>query len=242
MEEKIILQRYIAQSDLCSRRQAEEMIRQGDVMINGKRAELGIYAREGDEIKVRGKIIAKPASHTYIMLNKPAGYTCSNRTFPGEKNIFSLVTHPGKLFSIGRLDKDSRGLILITSDGELDNHLSHPRYRHEKVYEVAIGPMQPGEEINISQSFKKGLDIGQEDGKVRAKEVQYLQNGRFIITLTTGKKRQIRRMFAILGKKVQDLKRVSFAGLQLGKLEEGKWRYLNEKEIHFLKERKMNQN
>ncbi len=235
MEKGIVLQKYIAQSGFCSRREAEELIRTGKVTVQGKRAELGMYAQGGEEIRVRGQAIQVKTTHTYIALNKPKGYTCSNRVFPGERNIFELIGEKGKLFSIGRLDKDSRGLIIVTSDGDLDNYLSHPRYGHEKEYEVQTDRIRAEEEEDIVRSLKKGVNIGEEDGIAKAKRVQYLQNGRFIITLTTGKKRQIRRMLGALEHDVLDLKRISFAELKLGSLEEGKWRHLDEKEIWFLK-------
>jgi pseudouridine synthase len=187
-----------------------------------------------DKITVNGRLIPEIEKNVYIMLNKPIGYTCTNRHFHNEKNIFELVDLPVRLFTVGRLDKDSRGLVLLTNDGDLTQKLSHPKFESEKDYEVKIRD----EVVNPEMVIKKllsGVDIGEGDGIVRAKRAKYLQNELFVITLNEGKKRQIRRMFEVLGTRVSDLKRVSLGGLSLGDLPEGRWDYLNEEEINNLK-------
>jgi pseudouridine synthase len=232
---KMILQKAIAMSGLCSRRQAEALIRDGRVKINGAMALLGEQADPNkDKITVNGRLIPEIEKNVYIMLNKPIGYTCTNRHFHNEKNIFELVDLPVRLFTVGRLDKDSRGLVLLTNDGDLTQKLSHPKFESEKDYEVKIRD----EVVNPEMVIKKllsGVDIGEGDGIVRAKRAKYLQNELFVITLNEGKKRQIRRMFEVLGTRVSDLKRVSLGGLSLGDLPEGRWDYLNEEEINNLK-------
>lgn len=232
---KIVLQKLIAESGLASRRGAEEMIRNGYVKINGQTAILGDRADwKQDKITIKGRLIATPEEKIYLKLNKPIGYTCTNRNFSGEKNIFDLVNVPARLFAVGRLDKNSRGLILLTNDGELAEKLAHPRYEHEKVYEVAVkGRIQNIE--RILKSLVNGLDIGEGDGRVGVQRAQYLQNGIFVITLNEGKKRQIRRMFAVLGMAVEDLKRVAIGSLRLNDLPEGRWEYLTNQEIEKLK-------
>ncbi len=231
---KMILQKAIAVSGLCSRRHAEELIRSGRVKVNGTIAFLGEQADpDKDKITVNGHLIPEIEKNVYIMLNKPIGYTCTNRRFPNEKNIFELVDSPVRLFVVGRLDKDSRGLVLLTNDGALTQKLSHPKFENEKNYEVRIRD----EVVNPEMVIKKllgGVDIGEGDGVVRAKRAKYLQNELFVITLNEGKKRQIRRMFEALGTKVSDLKRVSLGGLSLGDLPEGRWDYLTEEEINNL--------
>ena len=242
MEKGIVLQKYIAQSGFCSRREAEALIATGKVKVDGRIAELGKFVGKGEKVEIGHRVIDNAKKNIYIALNKPQGYTCSNRRFKGEKNIFELIPINEKLFSIGRLDKESRGLLIITNDGELDNILSHPRFGHEKEYEVKVkGISKDNEEEQIQEikiKLEKGVDIGEGDGIVWAKKIRHLQNGKFIITLTTGKKRQIRRMLQALGLAVEDLRRISFAGLKIGSLAEGKWRYLDDKEVRELKKKR----
>ncbi|OIO05956.1 pseudouridine synthase [Candidatus Falkowbacteria bacterium CG10_big_fil_rev_8_21_14_0_10_37_18] len=232
---KIILQKMIAASGYCSRRQAEKMIREGRVKVNGVTATVGDQADDQkDKVTVSGQLISAAASKIYIKLNKPLGYTCTNKRFAGEKNIFDLIDSPERLFTVGRLDKGSRGLILLTNDGDLTQRLAHPSFQHDKVYEV----ITRGEISNantVCGRLTKGINIGEGDGVARAKAAQYLQNDCFIITLNEGKKRQIRRMFKIMNLQVMDLRRISLASLELGDLSEGHWAYLTPEEINDLK-------
>jgi pseudouridine synthase len=231
----VILQKIIAASGYVSRRKAEELIRAGRVKVNDATAAPGDQAEAGrDKITVSGHLIGEAAPKIYIKLNKPLGYTCTNKRFPGEKNIFDLVDVPERLFAVGRLDKASRGLILLTNDGDLTQRLAHPRFEHDKVYEVRIS----GEIKNsglICERLMRGINIGEDDGVARAKNAQYLQNSTFIIALNEGKKRQIRRMFGALDLSVLDLKRIRLAGLEIGGLKEGRWTYLTKEEINKLK-------
>lgn len=234
---KEVLQKIISQSGYCSRRQAEEMIKKGRVKINkviarlGERADLNI-----DEITIDDKKIKLTPEKIYIKMNKPRGYTCSNRTFPGEKNIFQLINYPGRLFSIGRLDKNSCGLLLLTNDGDLSQRLTHPKYSHEKKYLVTIDRKIDLKEIKkIERHLQAGIDIGEGDGTVKAKSAKYLQNNIFSLTLTSGKKRQIRRMFKNLNLLVINLQRIEFAGIKLDNLKEGKTSSLSKKELDLIK-------
>lgn len=234
---KKILQKIIAEAGYCSRRAAEDLIRRGQVKLNDVTAKPGDMADENDKIKVRGQIIGAAREKIYIKMNKPIGYTCTNRQFKGEKNIFELAESlPSGVFTIGRLDKNSRGLILITNDGDLTLKLTHPRMAHEKVYEVRVRADISDITVNkIKTNFTKGISFGLEEGVAKAKKVEYFDEGMFKIILCEGKKRQIRRMFESVGIRVIDLKRISFAGLELGNLPEGKWGYLNKSEIERLK-------
>lgn len=230
-----VLQKYIADSGYCSRREAQRLIEEGRVFVNGERAELGMRAGAEDEVRIDGRKISSLAKEKiYIKLYKPRGYTSTSRQFENERNVFELVDTQERLFIVGRLDKDSRGLILLTNDGELNLELTHPRYEHKKVYRAEVADCY-GRETDIARQLKAGVDIGEGDGVVRAKEVRTLKNGIFEVTLAEGKKRQIRRMFRAVGCEVTDLIRTEIAGLKLGNLKEGEWRHLDAKEKKILR-------
>jgi pseudouridine synthase len=231
--EKQVLQKFIADSGLCSRRKAGELIKNGKVKVNGELAELGQKAGSNDRVEVNGKEIGLAKEKIYIKLNKPKGYVCTNRQFKDEKNVFDLINIKERLFVVGRLDKNSRGLLLLTNDGELTQKLTHPKFEHEKIYEVKIRKQKPDKkEIeNILNNFKKGIDIGESDGVVSVRDIKYLGNSNFLIVLTGGKKRQIRRMFKLASYGVDDLIRTGIESLTLGDLKQGEWKYLNENEV-----------
>ena len=233
---KIILQKYIAESGYCSRRKAEELIRLGKVFVNDKKAELGQKVDEKDIVKINNKIISINQKKTYIILNKPREYTCTNKKFTGEKNVFELLPDKYKsLHIVGRLDKNSRGLVLLTNDGDLTLKLTHPRFEHEKKYIIKIKNEDKIRETDklrirneeIIRIFTKGIDISDGDGIVKVKKIKTLSANKFEIILTEGKKRQIRRMFEALNLKVFDLKRVSIGKISLGDLKEGEWKEIN---------------
>lgn len=237
----IILQKQIARNTDYSRRRAEDLIRLGKVKVNGVVAYLGqVVDPEKDEIKVSNKVISKFKKLIYIKLNKPKSYVSTTAKFPREKSILDLIDINDRLFPIGRLDKNSRGLMILTNDGDLALKLSHPRYGQEKVYEVKVSP---GKQKKIDDNYASkiitaclgGIDIGEGDGKVKAKNISYLQDNLFKIVLAEGKKRQIRRMFQALGLRVVDLRRVEIATLKLDKLKEGSWENLSAEELALLK-------
>jgi len=241
--EKINLTKLIAESTPYSRRQAESLIRQGLVFVNGEQAPLGIKCSRCDQIEIDGEKVQSdtPQKNIYIKLNKPLGYVCTNRSFKGEKNIFSLfknVPHNETLFSIGRLDKDSSGLIIVTNDGDLTYRLSHPKFEHKKTYLVEVNTSASTNDLffleKMMRQFRSGVDI-QQESLARAKKVEYLGDRKFSIVLSEGKKRQIREMFKFFRLKVIKLKRVNFAGLELKDLKEGEWKYLSEEEEKTLK-------
>ncbi len=227
---KIILQKHIAEIEHFSRRQAEELIRAGKVEINGQTAELGMRTDEQDEIKIDGEKIGLAKPKIYIKLNKPIGYVCTSRRFKGEKNIFDLIKTRQRLFAVGRLDKGSRGLVLLTNDGDLAQKITHPSFEHEKEYVAEIKSEQI-DESNILNKFKLGIDIGEGDGRVKAKDIKFLGDNKFQIILIEGKKRQIRRMFKAIGFEVEDLSRTRIGNLKLGDLEEGKSELLKSDEV-----------
>lgn len=222
---KIVLQKFIAQSGYCSRRNAEELIRQKKVFVNEKIVELGMKVDESDDVKIGKQKLSLSKEKIYIILNKPKGYTCTNRKFFSEKNVFDLVKTNERLFVVGRLDKDSRGLVLLTNDGDLALEMTHPRFEHEKEYIATIANHQLRITNNeIEGRIKRGVDIGEGDGVVKAKDVKYLGDNKFKIILTEGKKRQIRRMFKAVGCEIKDLVRVRIGDIELGNLAEGKYK------------------
>ncbi len=223
---KIVLQKYIASSGFCSRRQAEELIRSGKVFVDDERAELGQRVYEGEEVKVDGKIIRERKEKIYIKLNKPRGYTCTSRKFDAEENVFELIDKKyDYLHVVGRLDKNSHGLVILTNDGDFTEKMTHPRYEHEKEYLVRIKEDDFNSE-NIIEKLKKGVDIGDGDGIVKVKDVEQIGEKMFKMILTQGKKRQIRRMFEALDHKVSDLERVRMGKIVLGDLKVREWEIL----------------
>ena len=233
---KINLTKLIADNSNYSRRQAEKLIRDEKVKINDRPATLGEKVSLDTEVFIDNKKIKKTNEKIYIKLNKPCGYVCTNKVFKNEKNIFSLVKDKTtqRLFSLGRLDKNSCGLIILTNDGNLTYQLTHPKFEHKKIYIVKLKNdirLKDTSFINkLTNEFKKGIDIN-EKTPAKMKEIKQIEENEFEITLTEGKKRQIREMFKYLELEVDFLKRINFAGINLGNLKEGQWIDLNEKEI-----------
>jgi pseudouridine synthase len=230
MEERI--QKLIANSGLCSRRKAEELISEGKVLVNKKIAKLGDKASNEDIIEVNGKMINQKKINKYYIFNKPSGYTCTTAQFRNEINIYKLLPQTMHSLAIaGRLDKDSTGLILLTNDGDLLAKLTHPKYMHEKCYAVSIEVNPEITANQIIKELKNGVDIGEGDGYVQAKKIKSLSKNEFEVIITQGKKRQIRRMFSALGLKVKTLHRTAISSLQLGNLGPGKFRELSSQEV-----------
>jgi len=227
---KIVLQKYIADSGFCSRRKAEELIRVGEVFVNGGQAKLGARVDFNDEVEVDGFKIKEKTENIYIILNKPIGYTCTNRTFKNEDNIFDLVKTDERLFAVGRLDKDSRGLVLLTNDGELTQKLTHPSYESEKTYLAEISDKNIDYK-KIQTEMKEGVNIGDGDGIVKAKKIKYVGNNKFEIVLTEGKNRQVRRMLGRIGCDLQNLTRIKMGKIEIGDLKEREWKKINKNEI-----------
>jgi 23S rRNA pseudouridine2605 synthase len=235
MEER--LQKILAQTGYGSRRSCEELIVAKRVRVNGKIAELGSKADVmKDVILVDGQTVPKPAAHTYIALNKPREVLSDIDPHDPRRTVHDLVDVPGHLFSVGRLDYDSEGLILLTNDGDLANRLTHPRYGHEKEYRVLVGTRPDDEQLT---ALRKGVVL--EDG-VRTRPAQVTVESlagkgvwlRFI--LKEGRKRQIREMGSRIGLPVQRIERVRIGTLLLGDLKSGEWRYLSREELRRLKE------
>ncbi|PIE63583.1 MAG: pseudouridine synthase [Desulfobacterales bacterium] len=228
------LQKFLAHAGVCSRRHAEELIVQGKVQVNGQKIlTLGTKVdAEKDQVQVNGRSIhlQKSPAFTYIMVNKPRGVitTCSQPQNRG-KIILDLVPMKKRLYPVGRLDKDSHGLVLLTDDGKLHHLLSHPSFDHEKEYRVTT--VFPISDQDLA-TMAKGMIIDGE--KTRKAFVTRKGKNEFIIVLKQGKNRQIRKMVGKTGNRVKDLYRVRMANLFLGSLASGHWRHLTPMEIQGL--------
>ncbi len=213
-------------SGYCSRRHAETLIVDGKVSVNGEVAsQLGSKVNpESDKVVVEGNPIAIEEHLIYIALNKPLGYVTSC-DHPGEKIVLDLVNVRERVYPVGRLDKDSTGLLLLTNDGKLHLRLTHPSFDHEKEYAVSVAEPIPRGAL---AAFEKGLKIL--GTKTRPALVKFVSPTSFKIVLKEGRNRQIRRMVRKVGNRVTELKRIRVANVRLGNLPEGKWRYLTDAE------------
>ena len=226
------LQKFLAHAGLCSRRKAEEYILKGRVEVNNKIVtELGTKIDpEKDKIFFNKKaiILKQESKKIYIALNKPEGYVSSCSQLKS-KIILDLIDVDERVYPVGRLDKDSKGLLLLTNDGDLHNKLSHPSFNHEKEYIVTT--VYPLSEKGLKH-MAKGMVI--DKVMTRKAKVKRLLKNKFKIVLKEGKNRQIRKMVGKIGNRVDSLKRVRIANISLENLKEGKWRYLTKKEIEQL--------
>jgi 23S rRNA pseudouridine2605 synthase len=231
------LQKLISQAGIASRRAAEDLIRAGRVTVNGNVAGLGDKADLArDTVRVDGEALKAP-EFVYFLLYKPYGVVSTNKPQPQEKRrvVRDLIPHEGHLFTVGRLDADSEGLILLTNDGDLADKLMHPRYGHRKTYEVLVTGTPDAKTLN---TWRKGvmLDDGQTaPAKVRVLE-QRANDTRLEIVMREGRKRQIRRVASLLGHPVKQLIRTRIEFLEIGHLRPGQWRTLSPKEVRLLKE------
>jgi 23S rRNA pseudouridine2604 synthase len=219
------LNKFISESGVCSRREADAWIAAGRVTVNGKTVELGTQVTDADSVLVDGRELPRRRRDIYLALNKPRGITCTTeRDVAG--NIVDFVGHRERIFPIGRLDKDSEGLILLTNNGDIVNEILRVEHGHEKEYLVTV-------ERPVTESFLSmmaaGVRIGGE--KTRPAVVTRAGPATFRIVLTQGLNRQIRRMCSALGFRVQGLKRVRIMHIRLGTLAPGAWRDLTGAEI-----------
>lgn len=219
-----------------SRRAAEEEIKKGNIKVNGARAELGQKIDdERDVVEYRGKIISADSHHIYIMLNKPAGYVTTMSDEHARKCVAELVSDvPERVYPIGRLDRESEGLLLFTNDGEFANRMMHPRYHKPKIYHVKIrGKVEPEKVIALSRPMK----IDDYITKPANVSVVTLKEDYTVlaIELFEGRNRQIRKMCEQVGLFIMTLRRISVGNVKLGDLRPGKWRYLTKSEVASLK-------
>lgn len=229
------LNRYISNSGICSRREADDLITGGFVMVNGEKiTQLGTKVNYKDQIKVKGKLIM-PEKKVYILLNKPKDYITTLDDPYAKKTVVQLVREacPERIYPIGRLDKNTTGVLLFTNDGELARKLTHPSSLVPKIYQVTLDqPLTKSHLLEISS----GITL--DDGPIKVDEINYLDESdktELGVQLHSGRNRIVRRLFEHFGYKVKKLDRVFFAGLTKLRVPRGKWRFLNEKEISRLK-------
>jgi 23S rRNA pseudouridine2604 synthase len=222
------LNKYISETGVCSRREADARIEAGRVTINGAVATLGLQVEEGDVVCVDGRPLGQAQKHVYIALNKPVGITCTTeRHVPG--NIVDFVGHRERIFPVGRLDKDSEGLILLTNNGDIVNEILRAGNEHEKEYLVTV-------DRPVTQIFLSGMASGVRILGTVTKPCKVVRTGpaTFRIILTQGLNRQIRRMCSFFGYKVLRLQRVRIINLTLAGLKIGQWRELSDAEVRSL--------
>lgn len=219
------LNKFISETGVCSRREADAWIEAGRVTVNGQRAVLGTQVSDGDAVCVDGRPVGAAKQHVYIALNKPVGVICTTeRDVPG--NIVDFVGHRERIFPIGRLDKDSEGLILLTNHGDIVNEILRSENDHEKEYLVSV-------DRPVTEIFLNGMASGVRILGTVTKPCRISRTGpsTFRIILTQGLNRQIRRMCSFFGYKVVRLKRVRVMNVELGALKTGEWRMLTAAEI-----------
>lgn len=232
-EERIRLNRFIARAGICSRREADELISRGVVTVNGDiMRTLGVTVGASDEVFVRGKRII-PSKFEYILLNKPTDTITTVSDERGRRTVMDLVSGDRLkeigLFPVGRLDRNTTGVLLITNDGMLAHRLTHPKFEVNKMYQIRSRSALSEEQI---ETLQKGVEL--EDGPASVDRIELLpgKDGRDVgISIHEGRNRQIRRMFETIGHEVDKLERVRYAGLTTNGVRRGKWRRLTEREI-----------
>lgn len=234
IEDEVRLNRYIAAAGKSSRREADEMIKAGHVTVNGDVVtEMGAKVKAGDIVQIDGVTI-RSEKKVYIVMNKPKGFVTTLEDPHADKTVMDLLTNGCKerVYPVGRLDKNSLGVLLITNDGDLTTRLTHPSYDKKKIYQVSLDKALTRADM---QKIADGVTL--DDGEIRADEISYVhENKKEIgIEIHSGRNRVVRRIFEQLGYKVIKLDRVYFAGLTKKNLKRGQWRFLTPKEVDILR-------
>lgn len=230
-EKKIRINKYIADAGICSRRDADKLVEQGLVKVNGRFAESGTKVGKQDEVTVRGKKISVGEEKIVLAYYKPVGVTCTERDLHAKKTVIQDLKYPVRVTYAGRLDKESEGLLLMTNDGSLINGLMRAANFHEKEYVVKV-------DKEITEEFIKDMAAGvylpELEKTTRPCEVEAMGKYTFKIILTQGLNRQIRRMCKKLGYQVKQLQRIRIANIELGKLKPREYRRLTDNELRIL--------
>jgi len=234
-DEKIRLNRFIAHSGVCSRREADELIRNGLIIVNGKTVtDLGTKVSSGDDIRDKNRRLSAEKK-VYILMNKPKGYVTTVEDPHADQTVLELLGDActERVYPVGRLDKATTGVLLLTNDGELTGKLTHPKYKRKKIYHVFLDKAVTRNDLS---QLTEGVEI--DDEMITADAVSYADpddRTQIGIEIHSGQNRIVRRIFEKLGYRVKKLDRVYFAGLTKKNLARGKWRFLNDKEISMLK-------
>jgi len=229
----IRLQKVLADRGVASRRAAEGLMREGRVRVAGEVVrEMGTRVAPDAPIEVDGRPVAPPTAHRYVVLNKPRGIVSTARDERGRPTVVEMLGARERLYPVGRLDEESEGLVLLTNDGVWAERVLHPRYGHEREYEVSIAGPVPAAAV---AALRRGIAL--EEGMARAARVSVAGGARgstLRMVLNTGWKRQVRRMCAAVGLRVLRLRRVRLGPLELGRLRPGAWRELTSREVRAL--------
>ena len=229
MEETVRLNKFLSEKGICSRREADRLVDEGKVMVNGVCAVMGQKVSSADEIVVDGKKVStKQVKPVLIAVNKPAGIVCTTARFEGEKNIVDMVKYPTRIYPIGRLDNESEGLILMTNLGDLANEISKASNSHEKEYVVTVNNQ-------VTESFldkmRRGMHLDELNADTMPCVCTKTGNREFHIILKQGLNRQIRRMCAACGYRVETLKRIRIMNIHLGNIPQGNFRNVTDAEF-----------
>ena len=225
MEETVRLNKFLSEKGICSRREADRLVDEGKVMVNGVCAVMGQKVSSADEIVVDGKKVStKQVKPVLIAVNKPAGIVCTTARFEGEKNIVDMVKYPTRIYPIGRLDKESEGLILMTNLGDLANEISKASNSHEKEYVVTVTE-------SFLDKMRRGMHLEELNADTMPCVCTKTGNREFHIILKQGLNRQIRRMCAACGYRVETLKRIRIMNIHLGNIPQGNFRNVTDAEF-----------
>lgn len=234
--ENMPLNKFVAHAGICSRRDAADLVKSGTVTVNGKQVtEPGYKVTSKDEVKVNGKKVTSQKNLVYILLNKPKDFITTTEDPQGRKTVMDIVKNatPERVYPVGRLDRNTTGVLLMTNDGELAQKLSHPSYQIKKIYEVKLDkPLQKRD----FDTIVNGIEL--EDGFIAPDTLAYADSkdkSVIGIEIHSGRNRIVRRIFEKLGYDVRNLDRVMYANLTKKNVERGKWRFLQEKEVRLLK-------
>ena len=235
-EDVLPLNKFIAHSGVCSRRDAAELVKAGKVKVNGQLiTEPGYKVKGTDEVKVNGKIVTRQKNLVYILLNKPKDFITTTSDPQGRQTVLSLIRHatPERIYPVGRLDRNTTGVLLFTNDGDLAQKLSHPSYEIKKIYEVRLNKPLTKKDFD---TMINGINL--EDGFIAPDSLAFADakdKAIIGIEIHSGRNRIVRRMFEHLGYDVKNLDRVLYANLTKKNVDRGKWRFLSEKEVRLLK-------
>ena len=223
------LNAYIARAGIASRRRADELIKAGRVLVNGRPGELNTFVGVEDVVEVDGRPVGKQRL-AYVLLHKPAGVVTTARDPHGRPTVVALVDHPVRVVPVGRLDADTTGALLLTNDGQLAHRLAHPRYGVEKTY---VADVEGKPAAGVLRELAEGVEL--DDGRTAPSSIRRLGPSRIELVLREGRKRQVRRMCEAVGHPVRSLHRSRYAGLDLSGLSQGTWRELTRDEVDTLR-------